>query len=52
MTVSSEAHVRHVRGEPLATARFSGMASFPIPRYPRKTASLYDLQDLSRERAA
>jgi ectoine hydroxylase-related dioxygenase (phytanoyl-CoA dioxygenase family) len=48
MTVSNEAHVRHVRGERLDTARFAGLASFPIPRYPRKTASLYELQELSR----
>jgi ectoine hydroxylase-related dioxygenase (phytanoyl-CoA dioxygenase family) len=48
MTVSNEAHVRHVRGERLATARFAGLASFSIPRYPRKTASLYELQELSR----
>jgi hypothetical protein len=48
MTVSNEAHVRHVRGERLDTARFAGLASFPIPRYPKKTASLYELQELSR----
>jgi ectoine hydroxylase-related dioxygenase (phytanoyl-CoA dioxygenase family) len=48
MTVSNETHVRHVRGDRLDTARFAGLASFPIPRYPRKTASLYELQELSR----
>jgi phytanoyl-CoA hydroxylase len=43
----SEAHVRHVRGEPKATARL--MAGYlPIPRFPRKVTSLYDLQALSQ----
>jgi ectoine hydroxylase-related dioxygenase (phytanoyl-CoA dioxygenase family) len=44
-----EAHVRHVRGERLNVARFS-MAEFPIPRFPATTASLYELQELSRQR--
>jgi hypothetical protein len=48
MTMSAESHVRHVRGRQLQTARF-GFQVFPIPRYPRKTASLYELQDLSRK---
>ncbi len=47
MTVGLEAHVRHVRGERLNTARLS-MSVFPIPRYPRETKSLYELQELSR----
>lgn len=48
ITLGFEAHVRRVRGEPLSTARFS-MIAFPIPRYPQKTKSLYELQELSRE---
>jgi phytanoyl-CoA hydroxylase len=47
-TQDTEAHVRQVRGEPLLNARF-GMKSFPIPRFPRKTKSLYELQELSRK---
>jgi phytanoyl-CoA hydroxylase len=47
MTAGSEAHARLVRGEQPLTARFN-LTEFPIPRYPRKTASLYDLQELSR----
>ena len=46
-TVAAEAHVRHVRGERLNLARFT-MTEFPIPRQLRKTASLYELQELSR----
>jgi ectoine hydroxylase-related dioxygenase (phytanoyl-CoA dioxygenase family) len=48
MTLSSEAHVRHVRGEQVRTARFS-MSTFPIPRYPKTTKSLYELQELSHK---
>lgn len=48
MTMGAESHVRHVRGVQLQTARF-GFQAFPIPRYPRKTASLYELQELSRK---
>jgi ectoine hydroxylase-related dioxygenase (phytanoyl-CoA dioxygenase family) len=47
-TQDTEAHVRLVRGELLLNARF-GMKSFPIPRFPRKTKSLYELQELSRK---
>jgi hypothetical protein len=48
MTLAAETYVRHVRGRQLQTARF-GFQEFPIPRYPRKTASLYELQELSRK---
>lgn len=47
-TVAAEAHVRHVRGQRLNVARFS-MTEFPIPRQLHKTASLYELQELSRK---
>lgn len=47
MTAKNEAHVRHVRGERTSLARVT-LGEFPIPRYPRKTASLYELQELSR----
>lgn len=47
MTPKGEAHVRAVRGKRPNVARFS-MTEFPIPRYPRLTASLYELQELSR----
>ena len=48
MTGASEAYARPVRGREFQAARFT-MASFPVPRYKRKTASLYELQELSRE---
>jgi len=47
MTVRDEGRVRHVRGEQLLVARFT-MSSFPIPRYPERMNSLYQLQELSR----
>jgi phytanoyl-CoA hydroxylase len=47
MTANQEVHVRQVRGQLAAAARLT-MASFPIPRYPKETKSLYELQDLSR----
>ena len=47
MTAGTESHVRRVRGAQLNVARFS-MTAFPIPIYPRKTKSLYELQELSR----
>jgi phytanoyl-CoA hydroxylase len=50
-TPSLEAGARLVRGESPTGARFS-MTSFPIPRYPKQTKSLYELQDLSRAGAA
>jgi len=46
-TVDAETHVRLVRGEQLSLARFS-VKQFPIPKQERKTASLYELQELSR----
>jgi hypothetical protein len=52
MTPSSEGHARLVRGEQPLAARFDMPPTFPIPHYPRKTASLYELQALSREGAA
>lgn len=51
MTAKSEAHVRHIRGKQTSVARFT-MNFFPIPTYPRVTASLYELQELSRQGAA
>lgn len=51
-TSKVEAYARLVRGERLRVARFS-MKDFPIPQQKRTTASLYELQELSRkERAA
>jgi len=47
MTPRAEAHVRQARGEPAACARCSP-GRIPIPRYPRETKSLYELQELSR----
>jgi phytanoyl-CoA hydroxylase len=50
MTAKQEVHVRLVRGEYPTAARFT-MAAFPIPRYPKQTKSLYELQELSRSGA-
>jgi len=47
-TEAQEAHVRLIRGQEASTARF-GFGSFPIPRFPRDTKSLYELQELSRK---
>lgn len=47
MTVSGEAHARHVRGIPPKAARFAG-PSIPVPKYPQQVKSLYELQELSR----
>jgi ectoine hydroxylase-related dioxygenase (phytanoyl-CoA dioxygenase family) len=47
-TDDAEAHVRLVRGERVGTARFT-LRSFPIPVFPRKTKSLYELQEFSRK---
>jgi phytanoyl-CoA hydroxylase len=47
VTLDAEAHVRLVRGQQLNVARCS-VTEFPIPRQQRKTASLYELQELSR----
>lgn len=48
-TVKGEMHVRHVRGERSLKARFT-LAEFPIPMQERATASLYELQELSRKK--
>jgi len=47
-TEAQEAHARLVRGQALTVARF-GLNSFPIPRFPRDTKSLYELQEMSRK---
>ena len=47
-TTASEAFVRLVRGRPPSLARFD-MNEFPIPTFPGKFVSLYDLQDKSRQ---
>ncbi len=47
-TVGIEANARLVRGQEPARARFT-MTEFPIPRYRWKFASLYELQELSRD---
>jgi phytanoyl-CoA hydroxylase len=49
MTANSETNARLVRGKIATEARFAMPDRFPIPRYPRTTASLYELQALSRE---
>jgi hypothetical protein len=46
-TTQTEANIRQVRGEPSKIARFS-FQSFPVPPRRRITASLYELQALSR----
>jgi phytanoyl-CoA hydroxylase len=51
VTHEAEAYVRLVRGELAHFARFT-FQSFPMPRQKRKTASLYELQEISRERPA
>ncbi len=51
VTVEAEAHVRLVRGQHLNVARFS-VTEVPIPKQQRKTASLYELQELSRQQAS
>lgn len=48
ITVGFEAHLRHVRGIQTGVARFTP-GTFPIPMYPEKTKSLYELQELSRK---
>jgi phytanoyl-CoA hydroxylase len=47
-TARAETYVRHVRGEPAPAARLS-LTEIPIPRQLKKTASFYELQDLSRQ---
>jgi hypothetical protein len=46
-TYRAETFVRHARGEPAGSARFS-LERIAIPRYPQETKSLYELQELSR----
>jgi phytanoyl-CoA hydroxylase len=46
-TKEFEAHVRHVRGKPQGVARLTAGNS-PIPLFPGKIKSLYELQELSR----
>jgi phytanoyl-CoA hydroxylase len=48
MTAANEKYARHVRGEQLTVARFA-MTGYPIPRYPKQTKSLYELQELGRK---
>ena len=48
MAQTIDAQVRLVRGRRRQVARFT-MSEFPIPCYRQKTASLYELQELSRE---
>jgi len=47
-TVAAEANTRLVRGSAQPEARFT-LTSFPIPKHRWKTASLYELQERSRE---
>ena len=46
-TTLTETDVPLVRGQAAASARFT-WTDFPIPCYPRKVSSLYDLQEISR----
>lgn len=48
MTAKHDVHVRLVRGQTARVARFD-ITSFPIPQYKDKVASLYELQQRSRE---
>jgi len=50
-TAEAESHVRLVRGEAVREARFTA-GTFPIPTYPKKTKSLYELQELSHQTRA
>jgi phytanoyl-CoA hydroxylase len=45
---AQEAHARLVRGQESSEIRF-GLKSFPMPRFPRNTKSLYELQELARK---
>jgi len=47
-TEAQEAHARLVRGLESTEVRF-GLSSFPFPRFPRDTKSLYELQEMSRK---
>jgi len=48
---AQEAHARLVRGHEQREARFS-LKSFPMPRFPRDTKSLYELQEMARKELA
>jgi len=48
---AQEAHTRLVRGHEQAEARFS-LTSFPMPRFPRDTKSLYELREMARKEMA
>jgi phytanoyl-CoA hydroxylase len=50
-TEEFESHVRLVRGKCLRIARLAS-GEFPIPQFPQRTKSLYELQDLSRTKAS
>lgn len=50
-TTELEACARPVRGKPAEFARFS-FGQFPMPRRKQRTASLYELQELSRKQSA
>jgi ectoine hydroxylase-related dioxygenase (phytanoyl-CoA dioxygenase family) len=45
---AQEAHARLVRGQDSPEVRF-GLSSFPYPRFPRDTKSLYELQEMARK---
>jgi phytanoyl-CoA hydroxylase len=49
-TIRAETYVRQSRGEPAPAARFT-LREIAIPRQLRQTASLYELQDLSRQQS-
>ncbi len=51
MTHLTEQHSRLVRGNYAAAARFT-MSDFPVPLYESRIASLYDLQERSRQEKA
>ena len=46
-TEAQEVHARLVRGQESTEVRF-GLKSFPFPRFPRDTKSLYELQEMAR----
>jgi len=48
---AQEAHARLVRGEEQSEARIT-LKSFPMPRFPRDTKSLYELQEMARKEMA
>jgi phytanoyl-CoA hydroxylase len=50
-TNEMEEYTRLARGETAHSARFT-FESFPIPRQKQKTASLYELQEISRQKSA